>query len=343
MIVLDGSQGEGGGQILRSALALSLATGKPFRIHRIRAGRKKPGLMRQHLTCVRAATRVCLAQVTGAEIGSTALEFRPGPMLPGRYEFSVGSAGSSILVFQTLLPAIITTGRSFEFILEGGTHNPAAPSLDFLERVYLASLKGMGVETGIAVARRGFFPAGGGKWAVTVQPPGTLKPLHLPERGRLLGQAAKMLWNKAPPQDAERVRAHLSAEWGWSHADIETEEAVDSTGPAYVVMAELRHEHITEMITAFNPFGASPEAVCDGLMADARLYLECGAPVGRRLADQLLLPMALGAGGLFRTLPLSSHSRTNIETIGKFLDRRIDVRAVEGGMTEIRIQGSTAT
>jgi RNA 3'-terminal phosphate cyclase (ATP) len=337
LIVLDGSQGEGGGQILRSALALSMASGKPFRIHRIRAGRKQPGLMRQHLTCVKAAARVCSAQVTGAEIGSTALEFRPGPMLPGRYEFSVGSAGSSTLVFQTLLPAIITQDRPFELGLEGGTHNPAAPCLDFLERVYLASLKGMGIDTAITVARRGFFPAGGGKWTVVVHPPATLKPLHLPERGRLIGQTAKMLWNRVPAYEPERVRAHLSANHGWSLADIETEEAVDSPGPANVVLAELRHEHITEMITAFNPFGASPEAVCDGLMSDVRLYRDGGAPVGRRLADQLLLPMALGAGGSFRTLPLSSHSRTNIETIGKFLEREIEVRILEGGMTEIRI------
>lgn len=337
MIVLDGSRGEGGGQILRSALSLSMATGQPFRIHGIRAGRKKPGLMRQHLTCVRASARVCSAQVTGAEIGSSRLEFRPGPMVPGRYEFSVGSAGSSTLVFQTLLPALITTGRSFELALEGGTHNPAAPSLDFLERVYLPCLKSMGVETTIEVARRGFFPAGGGKWNVAVHPPGALKPLHLPERGRPLGQTAKMLWNRIPPREPERVRAHLSAVHGWNLADIVTEEAVDSPGPANVVMAELRHEHITEMITAFNPFGASPEAVCDGLMVDVRLYRESGAPVGRRLADQLMLPMALGAGGMFRTLPLSSHSRTNIETIGKFLDREIVAHDLEDGMTEIRI------
>jgi RNA 3'-terminal phosphate cyclase (ATP) len=337
MIILDGSLGEGGGQILRSALALSMATGKPFRIHGIRAGRKKPGLMRQHLTCVKAAARVCSAQVTGAEIGSTALSFLPGPMLPGRYEFSVGSAGSSTLVFQTLLPALITTGRSFELTLEGGTHNPAAPSLDFLERVYLASLKGMGVETALTVARRGFFPVGGGKWAIAVHPPAFLKPLHLAERGRQLGQTAKMLWNRIPPQEPQRMRAHLSAQHGWNPADIETEEAVDSPGPANVVFAEFRFEHITEIITAFNPFGASPEAVCDGLMADVRLYLDGGVPVGRRLADQLLLPMALGAGGMFRTLPLSSHSRTNIGTIGRFLERKIEVREVESGMTEIRI------
>jgi RNA 3'-terminal phosphate cyclase (ATP) len=335
-IILDGSQGEGGGQILRSSLALSMATGKSFRIHRIRAGRKKPGLMRQHLTCVKAAARVCSAQVEGAELGSLALSFRPGPMIPGRYSFAVGSAGSSTLVFQTLMPALITTGQPFELTLEGGTHNPAAPPLDFLDRVYLAALKRMGMDAAIKVERRGFFPAGGGKWTVAVAPSGALKPLHIVERGRMLGQTAKMLWHRIPSQEPERARAHLSANLGWDPADIETEEAVDSQGPANVVLAELRYEHITEMITAFNPFGASPEAVCDGLMADVRAYKENGAPVGRRLADQLMLPMALGAGGVFRSLPLSLHSRTNIETIGRFLDKGIEVAEV-GGQVEVRV------
>lgn len=336
-IILDGSQGEGGGQILRSSLALSMATGKPFRIHRIRAGRKKPGLARQHLTCVKAAARVCSAQVEGAEIGSTSLSFRPGPMVPDRYAFSVGSAGSSTLVFQTLMPALLTTGQPFELTLEGGTHNPAAPPLDFLDRVYLAALRRMGVEATIRVERRGFFPVGGGKWTVQVVPTGALKALHIPERGRSLGQTAKMLWNRIPPQDPLRARAHLSANLGWDAADIETEEAVDSHGPANVILAELRFEHITEMITAFNPFGASPEAMCDGMMVDIRSYQEHGAPVGRRLADQLLLPMALGAGGMFRTGPLSNHTRTNIETIGRFLERGIEVTEVGGGVVEVRI------
>ena len=334
---MDGSQGEGGGQILRSSLALSMATGKPFRIHNIRAGRKKPGLMRQHLTCVRAAARICSAQVEGAELGSPALYFRPGPMIPGQYSFSVGSAGSSTLVFQTLMPALITTGRPFELTLEGGTHNPAAPTLDFLEHVYLAALKCMGVAATIQVERRGFFPNGGGKWNVAVTPSGALVPLRLSERGRMLGQKAKVLWNRIPPQEALRARAHLSATLGWDPADIEIEEAIDSPGPGNVIMAELRYEHITEVLTAFNPFGASPEAVCDGLMVDVRRYQEHGAPVGRRLADQLLLPMALGAGGIFRTMPLSSHSRTNIETIGRFLDREIEVREVDSRVVQITV------
>ncbi|HKP94231.1 MAG TPA: RNA 3'-terminal phosphate cyclase [Fibrobacteria bacterium] len=339
-IILDGSEGEGGGQILRSSLALSMATGKPFRIHRIRAGRKKPGLMRQHLACVKAAARVCSAQAEGAELGSMALSFRPGPMVPGRYAFSVGSAGSSTLVFQTLMPALITTGRPFEITLEGGTHNPAAPSLDFLDRVYLAALRRMGVDAVITVERRGFFPAGGGKWTAAVVPGGALMPLRIPERGRRLGQTAKVLWNRIPPQEPERARAHLSAGLGWDPADVETEEAVESPGPGNVILAELRYEHITEMVTAFNPFGASPEAVCDGLMADVRRYREHEAPVGWRLADQVLLPMALGEGGTFRTMPLSRHTLTNIETIGRFSERKIEVREVGGGVVEVGVSAS---
>ena len=336
-IILDGSSGEGGGQILRSALALSMATGKPFRIHRIRAGRKKPGLMRQHLTCVKAATRMCSAQVEGAELGSTALSFRPGPLIPGQYAFAVGSAGSSTLVFQTLMPALLGSGGHFEMTLEGGTHNPAAPPLDFVDRVYLDSLRRMGAEVSLRVARRGFYPVGGGKWTVVVGPSKALAPFEILERGRLLKRTAKVLWNRIPVQEPERARAFLSAKQGWDPVDIEIEEAVESPGPGNVILAELRYEHITEMITAFNPFGASPEALCEGLMADVRRYQEQDTPVGWRLADQLLLPMALGAGGRFRTMPVSMHTRTNIETIGRFLERTIEVLEVAEGLSEVRI------
>ena len=315
-----------------------MATGKPFRIHRIRAGRKKPGLARQHLTCVRAAARVCNAHVEGAEIGSTALAFRPGPMVPGEYSFSVGGAGSSTLVFQTLMPALITTGQAFRLHLEGGTHNPLAPPLDFLDRVYLAALRKIGVTATINVERRGFFPEGGGKWSVSIGPAGALSPLAIPERGRMLGQTARMLWHRIPPQEPQRARDHLIAKLGWSAGDIEIEQASESWGPANVIMAEMRYEHITEMVTAFNPFGASPEAVCDGLMLDVRRYREHEAPVGWRLADQLLLPMALGAGGMFRTMPLSSHSLTNIGTIGAFSDRKIETREIAGRMMEVAIE-----
>ncbi len=337
MVVLDGSQGEGGGQILRSSLALSMATGKPFRISGIRAGRKKPGLMRQHLTAVQAAARVCSALVEGDVIGSTNLSFRPGPMIPGEYKFSVGTAGSSTLVFQTLMPALLMTGKPFAFSLEGGTHNPASPCLDFLDKVYLACLQRMGVEAKITVERRGFYPAGGGKWKVEVVPPAAMLPLEILERGKFLSQHVCVVWSKIPAHVPERESAYLKGKLGLQEGQIRIEEATDSLGPGNVILAELRYENISEIVTGFGEYGVGSETVAEEVVRACREYQKSGAPVGEHLADQLLLPMALGAGGVFRTMPLSSHSRTNIETIGRFLDKGIEVRELEGRVVEVRI------
>src|SRR5512139_1323749 len=144
MIVIDGSRGEGGGQVLRSSLALSLVTGQPFRIEKIRAGRRKPGLMRQHLTAVNAAADIGCATVEGAHIGSQALAFYPRTVKPGRYHFAVGTAGSCTLVLQTVLPALLTAGFPSELVLEGGTHNPYAPPFDFLEQAFLPLMRKLG-------------------------------------------------------------------------------------------------------------------------------------------------------------------------------------------------------
>lgn len=337
-IEMDGSRGEGGGQILRSSLALSMATGKGFRIARIRAGRRKPGLLRQHLTAVQAAARVCNAQVEGVELGSQELSFRPGPMVPGEYRFSVGTAGSSTLVFQTLMPALLLTGKPFALDLEGGTHNPAAPCLDFLDRVYLDCLKRMGVEARIAVDRRGFYPAGGGKWRVEVSPPAELRPLELMERGNFLSLKAKVLWAKLPSHIPAREASLLARKLGLEVRGIEVEEAKDSPGPGNVILLEARYEAATEIASGFGEFGTPAEAVAESVIAEMRAYQKHGAPVGEHLADQLLLPMALGGGGAFRTGPLSSHARTNIETVGRFLERPITAREVGDRMMEVSIR-----
>src|SRR5512139_596486 len=134
MLTIDGAHGEGGGQIVRSALALALATGTPFRIERIRAGRQRPGLRRQHLTCVAAARMISNAEVEGAELGSDWLSFRPGTLTAGRYRFAIGTAGSTLLIVQALLPALLRDGRAWHLVLDGATHNPAAPSFDFFTR-----------------------------------------------------------------------------------------------------------------------------------------------------------------------------------------------------------------
>lgn len=163
MLDLDGSQGEGGGQILRSSLALSMVTGTPVRIRNVRARRPKPGLMRQHLVAVQAAARIGGARVTGTEIGSSTLTFIPGTVKPGEHELSVGSAGSTTLVLQTVLPALLCASEPSLLILEGGTHNPMAPPFEFLERTYLPLVNRMGPRVHAELERAGSYPAGGGR------------------------------------------------------------------------------------------------------------------------------------------------------------------------------------
>ena len=182
-ITIDGSEGEGGGQILRTALALSLVTGRPFRIDGIRAGRKKPGLMRQHLTAVHAATAVSGARVSGADLGSRALSFEPGQVRGGDYRLAVGTAGSATLVLQTVLPALLFAREPSRLTLEGGTHNPIAPPFDFLARTFLPILRRMGASVDARLETYGFYPAGGGRFTVAIEPCTTLGRLSLLERG----------------------------------------------------------------------------------------------------------------------------------------------------------------
>src|SRR5689334_5065034 len=163
-ILIDGSQGEGGGQILRSSLALSVLTGKPFKIENIRANRDKPGLGRQHLTAVLAAAKICSAGVSGAVLGSRELSFWPGKLKPGEYAFDVGSAGSTTLVFQTVLPPLMLADGPSQLQLQGGTHNIHAPPFDFLAKTFLPVVNRMGPQVNVELVRAGFFPAGGGRF-----------------------------------------------------------------------------------------------------------------------------------------------------------------------------------
>ena len=180
--IIDGSQGEGGGQILRSSLALAMCTGTPIRIENIRAGRKKPGLMRQHLMCVLASQAVCGAKVEGAELRSTQLTFEPGEIKPGDYEFAIDTAGSTCLVFQTVLPALMMAEGVSTLKLSGGTHNMMAPSFDFIKRSFLPVMQSMGIDVSVTLDAYGFFPSGGGEWLATIKPASEVGTLALSER-----------------------------------------------------------------------------------------------------------------------------------------------------------------
>ena len=318
-IEIDGSMGEGGGQVLRTSLALSAITGQPFRIAKIRAGRDRPGLLRQHLTGVRAVAEVCGATVEGDALGSTSLGFRPGTVRPGDYRFAVGTAGSAGLVLQTVLPALWSASAPSTIELSGGTHNPASPPGQFLERAFLPLVCRMGPTVTLTLERWGFYPAGGGRYRVTVAP-APLRPLVLEQRGDIerveLVAAVANLSRKIGHRELATLRERLELE----DPRAGRVDEVESDGPGNAVYAEVRCAHVTEVFTAFGRKGVAAEAVA-GEAADELLgWRALDVPVGEHLADQLLLPMALAGGGSFRTVPPSLHTRTNAEVIGRFLE-----------------------
>ncbi|MCP3145349.1 RNA 3'-terminal phosphate cyclase [Pyxidicoccus xibeiensis] len=338
MVRIDGSKGEGGGQVLRTSLALSLVTGTPFTITHIRAGRKKPGLLRQHLTGVKAAEAVGAAEVSGAELGSRELTFRPRALAPGNYHFSVGTAGSATLVLQTVLPALLMAGSQSTLMLEGGTHNPAAPPFDFLQKAFLPLVRRMGPAVEATLERPGFFPAGGGRFRVDVHP-APLKPLHLLERGRVLRREVKAVVAMIPFNVAQRELETVAGALKWRPDELRTEELKRSPGPGNVVVAEVESEHVTEVFTAFGERGKRAETVGEEVAAEVKRYLDAEVPVGEHLCDQLLLLLALAKGGSFRTLPLDGHAQTQLETMAHFLDVKVQVRELSREVREIEVRG----
>lgn len=323
MITIDGSQGEGGGQILRTSLALSLVTGQPFRLEQIRAGRQKPGLLRQHLTAVEAATTVGAAEVVGAALGSKTLEFRPRAVTPGNYRFAVGTAGSATLVLQTVLPPLLTANGISTLTLEGGTHNPFAPPFDFLARCFVPLIQRMGPKIELELRRPGFFPAGGGKFHARIEPVKQLTRFDLLERGPIRQQRARAIVSKIPAQVAERELAVVREQLGWQANECLVESVANPVGPGNALLLEIEAEHVTEIFTSFGERGRSAEEVAGEACTAATSWLGTNVPVDEHLADQLLLPLALAGGGSFRTVKPSLHTTTNAQIIERFLPVRI--------------------
>jgi len=323
--------GEGGGQVLRSALALSLVTGQPFTVWNIRGGRDRPGLLRQHLTAVRAAAEVGDAKVKGDALGSRDLTFIPRTVRPGDYRFAVEGAGSATLVFQTVLPALAGAGAPSTVICEGGTHNRSAPPFDFLLRAFLPLVARMGPRVEAVLERPGFEPRGGGRFRATITP-APWRPLELTERGHLQGVRARAVVAGLPRHIGERELRVVQRKLGWDARDCVVEEAPESQGPGNAVMAEVRCAHVTEVFTGFGRKGVKAEHVATDLVRETAAWLESGVPVGEHLADQLLLPLALAGGGRLVTQPPTAHARTNADVIRLFLPAvRIAFDELDGG------------
>ncbi|MGE3547817.1 MAG: RNA 3'-terminal phosphate cyclase [Kofleriaceae bacterium] len=330
IVEIDGSLGEGGGQVLRTSLALSMITGRPLRMHRIRAGRANPGLRRQHLACVEAAARLCGAEVRGAEVSSQQVWFSPGTIAGGDVTIDIGTPGSTTLVVQTiLLPAIIANVPMTAIIL-GGTHNPLAPPFEFLDRVFLPHVRAMGANVSLVLDRHGFASgdsAGSrgalGQLTLTVGA-GALRPIRLIEGGPITSRHATAIIARLPTHVAERELAIVRERLGTT-VTCEVRD-VRAAGTGNVLMIELERASGRELITQLGERGLRAELVAARACDEAAAFIAADVPVGEHLADQLLLPMAIAGGGQFRTRALSLHATTNIATIQQFLD--IPIRVV---------------
>jgi RNA 3'-terminal phosphate cyclase (ATP) len=339
LLVIDGAFGEGGGQILRSSLALSLVTGRPFRIRNIRAGRPKPGLRKQHLAAVRAAAAVARADLTGDRLHSSELEFHPTGRFGGRYHFDVGGAGSCNLVLQTVLPALITAARPSHIDLIGGTHNPFAPPFHFLTQVFLPLLNRMGSQVRAELQQWGLYPTGGGRMTIEIMPAPRLSPLDLTVRGELISGRLRAIVAALPVHIAQRECRAFNTAFG-RHFETTVEQLSESSGPGNVLMAEIESVHMTELFSGFGRRGVPAERVAGELAEQVNAYLSTDAPVGPYLADQLPIPLAIAGKGLYRTLPLTRHTRTNLTIVQRFLEIAVSARPADATSWKITIGSS---
>lgn len=357
MIEIDGSQGEGGGQILRTSLACSALTGRSVRISNIRAGRPKPGLQRQHLAGVESLARVCSATLSGAVLQSTVLTFEPPSSLKCAatdWTFDIGSAGSTTLVLQTLLPVVLRLtlpsdedSRVHKITVIGGTHNPFAPPATFLTEALAPQLAAAGANVHFSLEHHGFFPAGGGCVTMTVEPLASPKPFALLEKGPLVSRTAEALLANLPADIGRREAGEFARVSGWPSGSC-THRRVDASGPGNVVLATLVYGAVTEVVTAHGEKRKPAEAVARQAADAARAYEACAAPVSEHLSDQLLLPLVVAAGGTFVMGRPSSHFVTNVGVLRAFFGedvvtyREISTADPAGGATSAASDAAAA-
>lgn len=313
--------GEGGGQVLRSSLTASMLTGAPVVLDRIRAGRPKPGLMRQHKTAVEAAAAVCKGEADGAALGSTSLRFTPGKVRAGDYSFAIATAGSANLVLQTiLLPLVLADGPS-TVTLEGGTHNPLAPPFEFIAKSFLPVLARMGAVVSVELDRYGFVPAGGGRITVRIQPVQKLEPIDWIHRAPITATRGRVVIANTASRSAYTQAHDIAQALDLADDSVEVSQVV-SAGPGNLAQVEVVTSEHTEVFTAFGDRGKHPPELVRELVDEVRAYLASDAVAGIHLADQLLLPFAIAGKGSFTAVELTEHTTTNAAVIEKFFSTR---------------------
>lgn len=323
-MVIDGSQGEGGGQVLRTALALAALLQRPLALHEIRARRKKPGLRPQHLAAVRALARITAAELAGDRENSTALTFNPGPIRGGHYHFRIATAGSVTLLAATLIPPLLFADHPSTVRLEGGTHVPLSPVFHYLDEIFLPCLRRMGAQVEASLERWGWYPAGGGACTLRISPLPTLRPLWLPRRGRLQRLTLTLGLAGLPLHIVEREEAWVRR---WLAEAGQTCEsrflAAPSPGQGNLLFLKGEYEEGLAGFSALGQKGKPAEAVAAELCRDWRAFDQSGGALDQHLADQLLLYLALAAGeSCFTTEAITSHLETNLALLENFLPVR---------------------
>jgi len=348
MIVINGSYGEGGGQVVRTSLTLSALLGQPIRIENIRARRRKPGLQAQHLTGVWAIAQICDAELEGADLGSFTLTFKPrsSPRV-GEYSFDVaearkgGSAGATSLVFQTLLlPLAFAPGQS-RLTIRGGTHVAWSPPFHYLKHVYLPTLARMGLEAKAEIEKWGWYPIGGGEMTAAIRgrKEGHLSGLDLDERGEL-----KRLWGISATSNLpahigqrQKKRAEECLRKRGFAPQIEIIDA-PSPGQGTAVFLVAEYEHTVAGFSSLGKRGKPAEKVAEEACREFIAYHQSGACLDKHLADQLILPLALAAApSAFATCEITQHLLTNVWVVEQFLDVRFEIEGKEGEKGRVRV------
>ena len=326
-VEIDGSLGEGGGQVLRTALSLSMATGRVLRIVNIRAGRAKPGLANQHLTCIKAARQICAAEVSGAELGSQSLAFEPGEVCAGDYSFDVRTAGSVSLVLQTVFLPLSFAKRESSVTIRGGTHVRWSPSYEFLEDQWLFYMQKIGFSISLRLERAGYYPQGGGILKAGIRPADDVLPLALSDRGELERVVGRVfisnLKEAIAARQAEKAEQILASR-GLS-AEIEVREYA-SPGAGTGTHLRAAFENGSGSYTSLGERGVPAERVASLSAECVADYIDSGAAVDRFIADQLVLPLCFARGESFFTCEqVTMHLLTNAKVVEMFVPVRVNV------------------
>lgn len=295
LVKIDGSLGEGGGQVLRTSLSLSAITGHELSLVNIRAGREKPGLKRQHLTCVKAVAEICGAKVSDVTVGSKELEFSPGKIKSGEYRFDVGTAGSVILVAQTVIPVLLHADGESIVTITGGTHVPFAPTWEFFELCYLPELRRMGADVKADLEQCGFYPAAGGVVKLKIKPfddSRRQEKYELTDLGTYKGGKVVGVVSGLPRDIADAEVGIVAAKFREFSLAREVKE-VSSMGPGNYCYVRLDYERASVVISSIGTYNKSRKAVANDVVQNVKAFIKSGAACEKHLADQLLLPAAL--------------------------------------------------